>query len=79
MEQKEIEAALGSVLDQRDSIDKHTHHAHHEYVSQLLLREERRDIFRDKIRAQIGGWALISLLSAIGYAAWQGFQTLVHK
>jgi hypothetical protein len=55
------------------------HRDHHRAVQIWLEDQRRKAEFRDKVKQQIGGWAVISFLTAIGYAAWNGFIWTVTK
>ena len=43
-----------------------------------IERENRKAEFREKVRAQVGGWTIITVLSGIGYAAFEGFRAIVR-
>lgn len=43
-----------------------------------IERENRKAEFREKVKAQVGGWTIITVLSGIGYAAFEGFREIVR-
>lgn len=76
MRDKEVfKEALREVFDERKSIDEATHSAHHKYIEDELARRCRRTQIRDKVRAQVIGWGLVSILAAIGAGAYQLLKT----
>lgn len=52
-------------------IDIESHRPHHEFIARWIERERRRDEMWEKIKVQVGGWAVIAFLGGIGLAAWQ--------
>lgn len=50
-----------------------THADHHRFIQLCIEREERRRSRWEKIRTQVAGWGIISLLAAIGTAVYQTF------
>lgn len=54
-------------------------HAEHHMMFRLWIeRENRKAEFREKVKAQVGGWTIITVLSGIGYAAFEGFRAIVR-
>lgn len=53
------------------------HADHHQTFKTWIERENRKAEFRDKVRAQVGGWGIIAALSGLGFAAWEGFLRIV--
>lgn len=51
---------------------------HHRLIGAWLKREERRAEFREKIKAQVGGWVVVGVLTWIGYAVWEGVKAALH-
>lgn len=49
------------------------HADHHATFRTWIERENRKAEFRDKVKAQVGGWGVVTALTAVGYAAWEGF------
>jgi len=79
MTPEEIKHYLNEVLDSRDSLDRQTHTNDHIFIASLVEASKRRRDTMDKIKAQIGGWAIISFLSGIGFAVWALVQSLTDK
>lgn len=66
-----IKQALIEVLDERDGIDRETHHAHHQFVEELIERRKRRDAMHDKIKATvIGSLIIASIGGALKFLQW---------
>lgn len=68
-------SALTSALHGGMTPDEHADH--HQTFQRWIERENRKAEFREKIKAQVGGWGVITALTAIGYAAWEGFKGIV--
>lgn len=62
--------ALTAAMHGGMSPDEHADH--HQTFQRWIERENRKAEFREKIKAQVGGWGVITALTAIGYAAWEG-------
>lgn len=69
-------AALTEALYGGMSPDEHAEH--HQTFKTWIERENRKAEFREKVKAQVGGWSIITGLTAIGYAAWEGFKGLLR-
>lgn len=72
--QQQLEETLNKVLDARRKIDDERHEAHRNYVDRMIIREKKRDEFRERVRQQVVGWGVIvalgGLLSSVGYASY---------
>lgn len=55
------------------------HKDHHNAFAEYIASQRRKAEFYEKVKQQVGGWAIISALSAIGYAAWNGIVILIGK
>ncbi|MEK7758602.1 MAG: hypothetical protein AAB304_03210 [Pseudomonadota bacterium] len=66
MDAEQIKQAVHAALNERDGLDRETHHAHHEYLRQRIAHEERRDfrrvVLHDKIKATVVGGLLLLIL-----------------
>jgi hypothetical protein len=60
-------------------LTKKMHAEHHAVFQAWLERENRRAEFREKVKAQVGGWGIITLLTACGYMVWHGFLVLLKS
>lgn len=49
------------------------HRDHHDALTMFIAEQKARVEFKEKIKQQVGGWAIITILSAIGYAVWHWF------
>lgn len=54
------------------------HREHHEFVRELVEEMLARKRLRQKLIEQVGGWAVISILGALGTAAWRVVQTWIN-
>lgn len=68
--------ALSAVLHGNFTADEHAEH--HRMFRIWIDRENRKAEFREKLKAQVGGWSIITLLSVVGYAVWEGFLATLH-
>jgi hypothetical protein len=68
-------AALTAAMHGGMTPDEHADH--HQTFRTWIERENRKAEFREKIKAQVGGWGVVAALSGIGYAAWEGFKGIV--
>jgi hypothetical protein len=48
------------------------HYRHHEFLDEWLDELRRKRELREKLKAHVGGWAIISTLSGIGAAVYHG-------
>ena len=55
------------------------HKRHHDAVQRFIDREDRRVAFYEKVKAQVGGWAVIGLLGVIGAAVWHAVVNAVKS
>lgn len=55
------------------------HRDHHNAFAEYIASQRRKAEFYDKVKQQVGGWAIITVLSAIGYASWHTFVTLISR
>jgi hypothetical protein len=49
------------------------HREHHDLIAELIAEMRRKRERAEKIKAQVGGWAIITILSAIGTGVYQLF------
>ena len=70
MDAEAIKHAVHAALNERDGLDRETHHAHHDYLQRRIEREKRREqrrqVLVDKIKATVvGGLLLLALGTAL--------------
>lgn len=71
------------MLERLDSIDSkvdgmNTYPDEHQtFINVLVAREMRKQERSEKIKAQVGGWAIIAVLGGIGMFAWSVFQRFI--
>lgn len=49
------------------------HIAHHAAIKTWIERENRKAERAEKVKAQVGGWAIIATLGLIGKGVWAGW------
>lgn len=50
------------------------HREHHKLIGEMIAELERKRERHEKIKAQVGGWLVITILSGIGTLAYKGFE-----
>ncbi len=60
--------ALIAVIREAMATDEHK--AHHAFVADLIEERRRKREFRDNIKKQVVGWAIIAMLGSIGTAVY---------
>lgn len=65
--------AIRQILQEHRTIDNETHRDHHEFVKILITERKQRMDRHEKIRTQVYGWGIISLLGIIGSAVYHFF------
>lgn len=58
------------------TVPEELHREHHEFIREWIEERRRKRERSDKVRAQVEGWLIVSLLGAIGTGAYHLFQTL---
>jgi len=74
-----VKEAVNSVLDDRSRVDAVMHREHHEAVQRWIERENEKARITAKVKAQIFGWGIISIISAVGWAVWNAVKFLVKE
>lgn len=49
------------------------HIAHHAAIKTMIDRENRKAERAERLKTQVGGWAIITMLGLIGKATWTGW------
>lgn len=71
--------AIAKKLTDFSGLSAAEHREHHEAFSVWIDRQNKNAAFWEKMKEQVGGWAILGVLSAIGYGAWQSFLFFVSK
>lgn len=50
------------------------HREHHAFIAAWIEKQKQKQERFDKIKLQVGGWALITALGAIGKGGWELWQ-----
>lgn len=74
-EEEIIRIAHRIALEEYLDIPKDKHSKHHEFLEYLWEEYRERKARREKVKAQVIGWAVISILSGIG---WLGYMIAMH-
>ena len=51
------------------------HMEHHEFIKALIEKERRKQELWEKIKENVGSWALICVL---GFIAWSAMDSFIH-
>ena len=65
--------ALCKRLVEFSGLSPEEHMEHHAAFSEYIASQRRKAEFYEKVKEQVGGWMVISILASVGYAAWHGF------
>lgn len=52
------------------TVPEELHREHHEFIRTWIAKQQRKDERWDKIKTQVGGWAIIAFLGGIGKAMY---------
>lgn len=77
MDKSDLIDAINQVLDERQRIEAALHEKHHQFIDELLEDRRIKRERNERIRQQIIGWGIITVLSGIGYGAYQLFDNAV--
>ena len=58
------------------TVPENMHREHHEFIKTWIEERRTRRERNEKIKAQVAGWGIVTLLGSIGTAAYQSFQYL---
>lgn len=73
VERDEMKAVLNEVLDERKSISESTHRRDHEFVGDLVARAKRKNERFEKVKTNVLGWLVITIILGAGSVVWQWF------
>ena len=76
---EEIKKVIRDVLNEHSESVHPSRRTYDDYVSELIETGKRRRETMDKIKQQVGGWVVISLLGGAAYAMWALAQVLIKK
>lgn len=52
-------------------IPEKIHLRDHAFVDEWIAEQQRKREWREKVKAQVGGWVIISMLGALGKVGWE--------
>jgi len=74
MDSNDIKKVMEEVLESHTTASSKLHEKHHAFIDILLDERKRKQERNEKIKAQVYGWGIItmitSILSGIGYAMY---------
>ena len=71
-----LATAIGSAIREemaKLTVPEEIHKEHHAFVAEWLEQQRRKQERAEKIKAQVGGWAVITALGGIGKFAYDAF------
>lgn len=71
--------AIAQRLNDFSGLTMEEHRMQHLAFSSWIARQERNARLVEKIKEQVGGWFIISLLGGIGFTAWHGFLWFLER
>lgn len=66
-------------LTEFSGLSPQEHRDHHDALTAFIAAHKMRTEFWEKVKQQVGGWAVISIMSAIGYAVWHWVLFVLEK
>jgi len=79
MNVSELKEAINEVLDERDAFDGRTHSDHHRFVEEWIEERKRKEERYERLRQQVIGWGIITVLTGVGYGSYHLFVEFVKK
>jgi len=73
-----VTCAVRGELANHCIISEETHREHHAFIAEYIAEVKRKRERSEKIKAHVGGWAIVAVLSGIGTGAWKGFWYVVE-
>lgn len=70
---------LDEVLNKHREIDNDRHSVHHQFVEMEMQRREERHRRWEKVKVQVYGWGIITLLSALGWVGKKVYDITVGQ
>lgn len=66
--------ALVAALNEIRSVPYELHLEHHDYISALIVREQKRAELYEKLKAHVLGWGIVGIVTGLGYALLSWFR-----
>ncbi len=76
---EDVRDAVNEAIQQHMAIDAEIHAKHHNLLERLIEQQDRRMRFYDRVKQQVAGWGVITMLGAIGYMTYEYFVGVVRK
>lgn len=57
-------------------VDSEVHREQHAFIGEWIEEVKRKREMREKIKTQVAGWAVVTMLGSIGTGAYHAFQYL---
>lgn len=71
-EENRLVERFAQQLDKRRNVSESVHKQHHDFVQMLIDKEKRKQELHEKVKAQVAGWGIISVILAVvtGIGFW---------
>lgn len=60
------------------SVPFEEHREHHEFISAYIAKEKRHQETIEKVKAHVGGWAIIVSITGLGLLLWEWLKRNLH-
>jgi len=74
-----LAVAIAKALQSARSVSDSEHYDHHVWISGRIERDKQAKLFWEDMRRHVSKWGVVSVISGLFYAAWLGFQQVLHK
>lgn len=78
MTKDEIKQAIIDAFDERDTYG-HAHSDHHRFIEEMIAERQMKRQRLERVRQQVIGWGIITLLSGIGVGTYHLFIEFINK
>lgn len=60
-------------VERRLRVPENEHYEHHMFIREYIDEQRRKRDRADRIKSQVGGWVIITVLGAVGTGAYNGW------
>lgn len=71
--------AICQRLTEFSGLTPEEHREHHTAFTAYIESQRRKAEFQDKVKQQVGGWLIITVLAGLGTAAWNGVRYFLER
>jgi len=78
VDHEELARLIAQAIIEQSGLPAEEHKRHHDALERFIEREDRRTAFYEKVKAQVGGWAVIAVLGTLGAGAWYAAKEFIR-